>query len=571
MINLEQRVVACVLAALVAAVAVPPAIHINLVLGTATLLAALALQWPLARFVPASVGGARRRRPLLCAAWLLVAVAGLAQTARLSAFMTDITRVWGSMIPDPVASDHQCLGAYVRAADLARRHEPNLYAASWYPAYAGACGVPNATVGVRGLGRWVVDPYLYPPQFLVLPRLALVLTNDFDVIRTGWFVAQSLLFLAAAFALTRWLGASAGLVWLLLIPAVLGSPATMLNLQFGQFHVVAILMAAAAMVLFDIGWPAAGGVLLACAVLSKISPGVLLVTLAFQRRWRDLAWTLAGIAGCTIVALLVLGVAPFSAFIGYEVPRLISGEAFSFIDLPSQSAFVMSRNFSITGIGARLRLLDLANPTGVHLAGLSWVFTLLLVWLAARLREKGTPAVRLVGWLALLNLAALRAPGRTVCLRRGSGAVDAGAARRRGAGPLAVGDRPRGGMAARPGTSSAADPDRSRGVRRRSGSPGGDLHVGDPAALANADVGDRDARRPARRRPRAGPRLMGAIIPGRQRPSRCDVRTAEPRNTVLGLVWIAHSSFPWGATKMSKAGPVGPSNMRVPLQSGSSV
>jgi hypothetical protein len=313
------------------------------------------------------------------------------------------------MIPDPVASDHQCLGAYVRAADLARRHEPNLYAASWYPAYAGACGVPNATVGVRGLGRWVVDPYLYPPQFLVLPRLALVLTNDFDVIRTGWFVAQSLLFLAAAFALTRWLGASAGLVWLLLIPAVLGSPATMLNLQFGQFHVVAILMAAAAMVLFDIGWPAAGGVLLACAVLSKISPGVLLVTLAFQRRWRDLAWTLAGIAGCTIVALLVLGVAPFSAFIGYEVPRLISGEAFSFIDLPSQSAFVMSRNFSITGIGARLRLLDLANPTGVHLAGLSWVFTLLLVWLAARLREKGTPALRLVGWLALLNLAALRA------------------------------------------------------------------------------------------------------------------------------------------------------------------
>jgi hypothetical protein len=409
-ISLEQRIVAFVLAALAAAVVVPPALHFGLVVGGAVFAAALALQLPLAHLVPASVGGARKRRPLLGAAWLLVAVIGLVQTARLSAFMTDVTRVWGSMIPDPVASNHQCLGAYVHAADLARRHEPNLYATKWYPAYAGACGVPSTSVGVRGLGRWVVDPYLYPPQFLLLPRLALLLTNDFDVIRTGWFVCQSLLFLAAAIALTRWLGAAAGLAWLLLIPAVLGSPATMLNLQFGQFHVVAMLMAAAAMVLFDVGWTATGGLLLACAVLSKISPGILLVTLAFERRWRDLAWTFAGIAACTVVALLALGAAPFSAFIGYEVPRLISGDAFLFIDLPSQSAFVMSRNFSITGIGARLRLLGLANPTHAQLAWLAWAFTLVVLWLATRLRAEGTPAVRLVGWLALLNLAALRAP-----------------------------------------------------------------------------------------------------------------------------------------------------------------
>jgi hypothetical protein len=108
--------------------------------------------------------------------------------------------------------------------------------------------------------------------------------------------------------------------------------------------------------------------------------------------------------------MAVLGVAPFSAFIGYEVPRLLSGEAFSFIDLPSQSAFVMSRNFSITGLGARLRLLELANPTRVQLAWLAWAFTLLVLWLAMRRREEGTRAFRLVGWLALLNLAALRAP-----------------------------------------------------------------------------------------------------------------------------------------------------------------
>jgi hypothetical protein len=409
-ISIEQRLVASVLAALVAAVIVPPVAHVSSVAGIVALAGALALQVPLARFVPASLAGARHRRPVVCGAWILLSVFAIAQTGRLSVFMTDFSRRWGSTVPDLVAVNHQCLGAYMHAADLARQHVPNLYAAEWYPAYAGACGVPSNAVGVRGLGRWVVDPYLYPPQFLVLPRLALYVTNSFDVIRTGWFVCQSLLFLAAAVALTRWLDASAGLVWLLLVPAVLASPSTMLNLQFGQFHVVAMILACAAMVLFDIGWSATGGVLLAFAILSKISPGILLIPLAVERRWRDLAWTFAGIAAWTAAGVLILGVAPFTAFIAYEIPRLISGAAFSFVDLPSQSVFVMSRNFSITGIGARLRLLGVPSPTHTQLMLLAWAFTFVVIWFATRLQGGGTRTSRLIGWLALLNLAALRAP-----------------------------------------------------------------------------------------------------------------------------------------------------------------
>jgi Glycosyltransferase family 87 len=409
-ISLEQRIIACVLATLVAAIIVPPVAHLNPVVGIGIFAAALALQLPLARVVPASVSDARRRRPLVCIAWMLLALLAIAQTGRLSMFMTDVTRTWGSTVPDAVAVNHQCLGAYIRAADLAQQGVQNLYAAERYPAYAGACGVPSKTVGVRGLGRWVVDPYLYPPQFLILPRLALLVTDSFDAIRTTWFVCQSLLFLAAAIALTRWLGGSAGLVWLLLVPALLASPPTMLNLQFGQFHVVAMLLASAAMVLFDVGWSATGGALLAFAILSKISPGILLITLAVQRRWRDLAWTFAAITGWTIVGMLVLGVAPFSAFLTYELPRLISGAAFSFVDLPSQSTFVMSRNFSITGIGVRLRLLGLPGLTHAQLTALAWLFTLVVIWLATRVRSDGTRLARLIGYLALLNLAALRAP-----------------------------------------------------------------------------------------------------------------------------------------------------------------
>jgi hypothetical protein len=408
-ISIEQRGVAFVLSSLVAAIIVPPTVHLSLIAGIFALGGALALQLPLAHVVPAGISGASRRRPIVCAAWLLLSVVAITLTGRLSVFMTDVTRTWAAPIPDPAAINHQCLGAYVRAADLARQHVPNLYAAEFYPAYAGACGVPSKAVAVRGLGKWVVDPYLYPPHFLVVPRLALFVTDNFDTIRTLWFVCQSLFFLGAALALTRWLPTSAALIWLLLIPAILASPPTMLNLQFGQFHVVAMILACAAMVLFEIGWSVTGGALLAFAILSKISPGILLIALAAQRRWRDLAWTAAGFAGFTLIGILVLGIAPFSAFIGYEVPRLISGDAFSFVDLPSQSVFVTSRNFSITGIGARLRLLGLATPTHAQLMILAWLFTLVVLWLAIQLRTDGTRASRLTRSLGLLNLAALRA------------------------------------------------------------------------------------------------------------------------------------------------------------------
>jgi len=411
MISIEQRVVALVLAALVGAIIVPPAAQLGIVAGMTAFTVALVLQLPLARFVPASIADARRCRPVVCTAWLVLACTGIAQTARLSAFMTDFSRQWGSTVPDPVAVNHQCLGAYVHAGDLSRRGMANLYAAELYPAYAGACGLPARSVGVRGLGRWVVDPYLYPPQFLVLPRLALAFTNSFDTIRTSWFVCQALLFLVAAIGLTRWLGERAAVVWLLLIPAVFASPTSMLNMQFGQFHAAAVSMAAAAMVAFDIGWSASGGALLAFAILSKISPGILLVTLAVERRWRDMAWTFMGLAACTALGLLVLGAAPFSAFVTYEVPRLLSGEAFSFIDLPGQSTFIASRNFAITGIGARLHLLGLPSPTRGQLALVGWTFTALVIWLATRVQSAAhSRASRLIGWLALLNLAALRAP-----------------------------------------------------------------------------------------------------------------------------------------------------------------
>jgi len=65
----------------------------------------------------------------------LVAILAVVQTGRLSAFIADSSRLWGSTVPDPVAARHQCLSAYVYAADLSRAGERNIYDSRLYPAF----------------------------------------------------------------------------------------------------------------------------------------------------------------------------------------------------------------------------------------------------------------------------------------------------------------------------------------------------------------------------------------------------------------------------------------------------
>jgi hypothetical protein len=286
-------------------------------------------------------------------------------------------------------------------------------AAGWYPAFTTPLYTEPRGVSspVAGLGPWVVDPYEYPPPFLVLPRAALAITNSFERIRTGWFVIQSLCLVVGGLLLVRWIGGREGMVTGLLLPAILASIPTMLNLQFGQFHAMAIMLAMAAMVAFDRRRLAVGGALLSFAILSKVFPGLLLVTLAGQRRWREIGWTLGFGVVFVMLALLILGTDPFVAFVSYQVPRIVSGEAFSFNERADVPAFIVSRNFSIYGIVAKLHLLGLVGVRSTTAHALTWGYTLLLVGLAWRARA-ASPDRRFqaMAWLALLNLAALRSP-----------------------------------------------------------------------------------------------------------------------------------------------------------------
>jgi len=412
-VGAEHWVVGAIATALATAILTPVAARLNAWAAVLVVVACqAALPWAAHR-LPARLAGAWRRHPALSLAWLLLALFALVQMARLSAFMVDSSRLWGSAVPDPAASNHQCLSAYVHAADLSRRGEPNVYDARWYPAfttppYAEPRGVESP---VDGLGRWVHDPYEYPPPFLLLPRAALALTNSFDHIRTAWFVLQTTIFVTAALLLACWIGGAPGLLAGLLVPAVLASVPTMLNLQFGQFHATTIVLAVAGMIAFEKRRPALGGGLLAVAILAKIFPGLLLITLAARRCWRAMAWTLAFVVVFAVVAVMVLGADPFVAFVRYQLPRIATGEAFSFIDRPDVPVFIVSRNFSVPGVVHKLRLLGVTGLPSSAAWWLALIYTLLLVGLAWRAgRRAATPVANVLIWLALLNLAALRSP-----------------------------------------------------------------------------------------------------------------------------------------------------------------
>ena len=164
--SFEQQILAFATLALVAAVVTPIVGHINGWIGIGTAIGCFALMPWIARRVPASFTGGLRRHPILAATWFVLAMLAVAQTGRLSAFMADSSQIWGSTVPDPAATRHQCLSAYVYAADLSRRGEHNIYDSRLYPAFTQPPGRPTGMDSpVVGLGPWIDDPYQYPPPF----------------------------------------------------------------------------------------------------------------------------------------------------------------------------------------------------------------------------------------------------------------------------------------------------------------------------------------------------------------------------------------------------------------------
>ena len=365
----------------------------------------------IARRFPPDMDGSFRRRPVVaCLAGALVII-GVLQTARQSCFMADPTLRWASAYPpQEFGFRHMCISSYVYAGELARRGVPNVYAAEHYPAFdflsPGTIAARSSTV--KNLLPHLRDAYEYPPPFLLLPGAALALTNDFLVIRTGWYMIQAPLFIILALALARHVGGRRGTTAAVLVFGLLSSFSVLFNFQFGQFHLAAILLAAGGMLAFSNRRDILGGALLASAIVTKVFPGLLLVYLALRKRSRAISWTVAFSAAYSLLALLIFGFAPYRSFIGYQLPRILSGEAFSFF---KNSDLTIAANASVYSIPFKLQRLGVPGMSDGLAIGLVWLFTALLVAatvVAARRRRDSSlePAV----WLALLALCSLRSP-----------------------------------------------------------------------------------------------------------------------------------------------------------------
>jgi hypothetical protein len=192
--------------------------------------------------------------------------------------------------------------AYVYAADLNRQGVGNIYDPSHYPG-----SDPEAVTRQTVDGLSPGDPYQYPPQFLILPRLALTVTNSFDIIRIVWFVTQVIAFVLLAVWLALSVGGGRGKTAIWLIPVALVSYQFFVNFQYGQFHLFSIMLGIAGILLFEKKRCALGGFALAFAILSKIAPGIILIWFAAQGKWKEIGWTV--LAGCayTVFALLLIG------------------------------------------------------------------------------------------------------------------------------------------------------------------------------------------------------------------------------------------------------------------------
>jgi hypothetical protein len=242
----------------------------------------------------------------------------------------------------------------------------------------------------------------------MLPRLALAMTNQFDVIRTAWFAIQAACVGGVALILARWIGGREGMIAGLVFPAVWISIPTMFGFQFGQIQLLVIAMAMLALVLFEEDRRVAPGALLAAACTIKLFPGILLLHLAFRRRWWDVATTCGFVLGYAVLGGIVLGSDPFVAFFSYQLPRLVSGEAFSFFE---KNPAMIAANESIYGLAFKLAQLGSGEASRGLASALSYIFLAALVGVSALTAGRSsTRSERAQLWLALLNLAALCAP-----------------------------------------------------------------------------------------------------------------------------------------------------------------
>lgn len=350
----------------------------------------------LAPRLPVVIKGIRKHKPLLSILWLILGLAVLLQTARLSVFMINPALSQYSLFPGVKwYIEHCCLTAYSESARLLGDREKNIYD-------------PQNYYG-RKVASFNVDLYHYPPPFLLLPLMVIGVTGgDFLHVRAFWFALNALLLMLAMWLLIYRLEPGSRLRAIGMAPVIWLSMPVMAGLQVSNVQLIVISISVIAWAIFP-RQAAAGGMLLAMSSVAKIFPGILFVYLAAQRKWREVIWTAVFAIVLILLAFLIIGPHPFKMFIEYEMPRLSSGEAFSG---PFSKLFAVARNMAPFGIPLKFGGLGMPGMTLEIGRIVSMIYLLgvvsLAIWSARRQPRSNTEAASI--WLSLLSLGTLVSP-----------------------------------------------------------------------------------------------------------------------------------------------------------------
>lgn len=375
------------------------------------------------RVLPRHPGKPRRAHTVLLVVWFGLGLYAAGHVAWMSPFMLDVERTRHAFNPAtrPVDEDkadptfflrHNCYTSYAIAGLLAAQKAENVYDPSQY-----RDPVQETEIHRRVGEALTIDTYQYPPPFLLLPRLLRWITGDFFRTRALWFAINLLAFTLTAVALARWIGRDAfGPAWLVW-PSVLASWVARGTLQVENYHLLVITLSVAGMLALESRRHALGGALLGFVIVSKLFPGVLLVYLVVRRAWRAVVWTLGWMVAYAAATLLVFGTRPYAAFLTYHLPRLASGEAFSFA---CERIRPLTLNGSVMGLPFKLDWLGWLGglDPGVVAHLLTWVYTVgLLVAIGVlgvrHVRSSSSPVDRIDlarVWVVLLILGQMRSP-----------------------------------------------------------------------------------------------------------------------------------------------------------------
>lgn len=309
---------------------------------------------------------------------------------------------WSVMPWNAFVTRHACATAYWKAATEVER-TPNVYAPSMFDfGRVDANGRPIPLY----IGPYAVDPYEYPPTFLLLPRLLALVTPDFPAFRLVWGALATLVTILGVAVVARRIDRENATRSLWLAPLALLPLGILTTFQGGNAQLFFVVLGMLAMLAFERGRHPIGGLLLGYAIVGKLFPGLLLVYLIVRRDWRAVAWTAGWSAVLTLVTIADVGWAPFAAFLEH-VPKLLSGEAFPMLRFPGPSDV----SLSVPGLVLKLKRFGGPDLPFVALKIAGWVYSAIILWATVRLALRPvSPQLAPLAWLVVLGLATLRSP-----------------------------------------------------------------------------------------------------------------------------------------------------------------